>query len=46
MKNEMRSGIITKDGTFKLLRERDSSHDEKEDSDDDPWLKSIANDQK
>ena len=46
MRNEIRSGIITKDGAYKLKRERDGDYDVKQDDDqyeedDDPWFKSI-----
>ena len=31
MRNEIRSGIITKDGAYKLQRERDGDYDVKQD---------------
>ena len=50
MKQEMRHGILTKDGVYKLKRERDEDCDLGQDDeqyvdDEDAWLKSIKQDQ-
>lgn len=49
MKQEMRHGILTKDGVYKLKRERDEDCDLGQDDeqyvdDEDAWLKSIKQD--
>lgn len=45
MRNEIRSGIITKDGAYRLGRERDGDYDLKQDDEqyenDDPWFNSV-----
>jgi len=44
MKDEMRQGIVNKDGFYKLARERDADVDLQQDDEEyleDPWLKSI-----
>lgn len=45
LKDEIRGGIMTKDGVYRLKRERDGSIDLQEDDEgyenDDPWLNSI-----
>lgn len=46
IRNEVRAGIITKDGAYRLKRERDETFDmaqddEQYEEDDDPWYKSV-----